>query len=64
MKRLYRLWCIDCAATLAASPGTVWCEHVVTAMGVMDAWDIAKADGYWPVHVIESRPFSIFYINH
>lgn len=53
--RRYRLYCIDCKATLAVAPETVWCEHVVTVLGGLpDACDKARSDGYWPVSVIES----------
>lgn len=51
--RWYRLFCIDCRASVRMSPATLYCEHrVEVAGGVMDAWDQAKADGYWPLEVI------------
>jgi hypothetical protein len=53
--RWYRLWCIDCKASLSASLETFYREHrVEVAGGVLEAWDKAKRDGYWPLHVIES----------
>ena len=53
--RWYRLHCIDCRASTARSPETVFAEHrVEVAGGVIDAWEQARADGYWPLSVIES----------
>jgi hypothetical protein len=50
----YRLHCIDCRATREKAPETVYCEHELEALGVIDAWDKAKQAGYWPLSVIES----------
>lgn len=53
--RYYRLHCIDCRASTARSPETIYCEHrVVVSGGVIDAWAQSQADGYWPLYVIES----------
>ena len=53
--RWYRLWCIDCKASLSASPETFYREHrVEVAGGVVAAWNAAKSEGYWPLHVIDS----------
>ena len=53
--RWYLFHCIDCKATQAVAPQTVYCEHrVVAHRGVFGAWAQARKDGYWPLHVIES----------
>lgn len=53
--RFYRLWCIDCEQSAGRSPVTVYCEHrVEVAGGFIEACTQARADGYWPLHVIES----------
>jgi hypothetical protein len=55
--RWYRLYCIDCRESVRMSPATLYCEHRVEVEGeggVIAAWDQAKADGYWPLEVIET----------
>lgn len=53
--RWYRLYCIDCKASTARSPETVYAHHrVEVAGGVIEAWDKAKADGYWPLYVLDT----------
>lgn len=54
MKRWYELHCIDCKASTADQP-IVYCEHrVEVSGGVVDAFEKARADGYWPLHVVAS----------
>lgn len=62
--RWYRLYCIDCRASTARSPETVFCEHrVEVAGGVIEAWKQAGADGYWPLEVIETDWSSMIFTN-
>ena len=54
MKRWYVLQCIDCKASTADEP-VVYAEHRVSVVGgVIDAFEQAKADGYWPLYVLAS----------
>lgn len=51
--RYYVLHCIDCRASTARSPETVYCEHrVEVAGGFIEACAKAREDGYWPLHVV------------
>ncbi len=53
--RWYRLYCIDCRASTARTPETIYVHHrVEVAGGVIDACAKARDDGYWPLYVLDS----------
>lgn len=52
--RLYILHCIDCRAS-TPGPEIVYCNHTVRVNGgIIEAWEAAKAEGYWPLYVVDS----------